>query len=230
MFEGKTVLVTGATGLVGSHIVNEFMQMDNVHVIALSRSEEKLKKVFGKYLEDARFRIIAQNVSEKINSDIGPVDYLFHAASPMEGKIIANYPVDVVSPNLVGTINCLEYLREQKEVKGKSGRLILFSSVTVYGNNTNNDICVKESDTKVADFLDAVNAPYSQSKRMSEVIARAYGKQYGIDIVIARLSTVYGDTCIVPDTAFYEFINKALKRESIIVNSSSAPRRDNIYI
>lgn len=229
MFEGKTVLVTGATGLIGSHIVDKLMQMDNVRVIALSRSEEKLKKVFEKYLEDSRFRIIVQNVSEKINSDIGPIHYLFHAASPMEGKIITNYPVDVIMPNLIGTINCLEYLKKQKE-EGKAGRLVLFSSVTVYGNNTNVDVCVKESDTKIADFLDAGSASYSQSKRMSEVIARSYGKQYGIDVVIARLSTVYGATCVMPDTAFYEFISKALRRENIIVNSSGAPRRDNIYI
>lgn len=229
-YSGKSVLITGATGLIGSHVTDEFMKMGDVRVFALGRSETKLKKGFSEYLSNPNFRIIAQNISEEIDSSIGNIDYVFHAASPMEGKIISNTPVDVIIPNLTGTINCLEFLRKQKECRGTSGKLILFSSVTVYRNNANEDIIVNETETGVSDFIESVSAPYSQSKRMSEVIARAYHKQFEIDMVIARLSTVYGDVRFVPDTAFYEFIGKALRRENIVMNSSCAPRRDNIFV
>lgn len=50
MYENKTVLITGATGLIGSHIVDRLMELDNVRVIALSRNEEKLEIGFSKYL------------------------------------------------------------------------------------------------------------------------------------------------------------------------------------
>ena len=54
-FSGKTVLVTGATGLIGSHIVYELMSMKNVRVIALGRNIEKIKKIFKDYINNANF-------------------------------------------------------------------------------------------------------------------------------------------------------------------------------
>lgn len=229
MYENKTVLVTGATGLIGSHIIERLMRLDNVRVIALSRSEEKLKIGFSKYLNNSHFRIIAGNVQENLEID-EKVDYIFHAASPMEGKVIRNKPLDVINPNIQGTINCLELLKKQKEKKEISGRMILFSSVTVYGNATKEDVVVTEEDTNITEKLEALSAPYSQSKRMSEVIALAYYRQFEIDVVIGRFSTVYGYTRFIPDTAFFEFIKKGIAHENIILNSAGLPRRDNIYI
>lgn len=148
----------------------------------------------------------------------------------MEKKIIDKYPLEVMKPNIMGAINCLEFLKKQKEERSVSGRMVIFSSVTIYGNITGNDLVVGEEDTQVTIPLDASNAIYSQSKRMSEVISRAYSKQYGLDIVIARLSTVYGNTFFKPETAFFEFINRALSGENITLRDSGVARRDNIYI
>lgn len=228
-YAGKTVLITGATGLIGSHIVDELMAGENTTVIALSRSEEKLKKGFQEYFGNSRFKIVAQDITEPLEFD-EQIDFIFHAAGPMEGKIIQNYPVDVINPNILGTINCLEFLRRQEKNTGLKGRLILFSSVTVYGNNTEQDLTISEADTRVTETLEAKSAPYSQSKRMSEVIVRAYIKQYGVDAVIGRFSTVYGWTRFIPDTAFYEFIKKAMLGEQISLNNAGLPRRDNIYV
>ena len=69
MYENKTVLITGATGLIGSHIVDRLMELDNVRVIALSRNEEKLEIGFSKYLNDPRFRIIVGNIQENLEID-----------------------------------------------------------------------------------------------------------------------------------------------------------------
>lgn len=229
-FSGKTILVTGATGLIGSHIVDRFMGMGNVRVIALSRNGRKLKEGFADYISEPSFQYIEQDISRPLCLYDTPVDVIFHAASPMSGKMIANFPVDVISPNLFGTQNCLEFLRGQEAAVGLRGRLILFSSVTVYGNVLDRDIVVSETDTAISEALECSNAPYSQSKRMSEVIVQAYRKQYNLDAVIARISTVYGDTRFKPETAFFEFINRAIAGEDIVLNNSGAPRRDNIYI
>lgn len=228
-FSGETVLVTGATGLIGSHIVDKLMSQKDVNVIALSRSEDKLRTAFSQYLDDEHFSIIAGDISDGIDLGNTVVDYIFHAAGPMEGKIIKNYPVSVINPNTIGLENCLDLLVKQKE-NGHPGRLIVFSSVTVYGNNSSADKTVKEDDTDVTGKLDASNSCYAQSKRISEVIAQAYKIQYDIDIVIARFSTVYGNTRFIPDTAFFEFIKKSKTGEDILVGSNIIPRRDNIYI
>lgn len=230
MFENKTVLVTGATGLIGSHIVYELLKQKNVNVIAMGRNEEKLKVVFGKYINNVNFKYIKHDITEPIHIEDTVIDYIFNAAGPMESKIIANSPVDVINCNIKGTVNCIELLKGQQNIYGVKGRLIIFSSVTVYKNNTDRDLCVNESDTAATDPLSSANAPYSQSKRMIEVISNAYAKQYNVDVVIARFSTVYGNTAIIPDTAFYEFINRASKGQDIVLNNSGLARRDNIYI
>lgn len=229
-FKNKTVLITGATGLIGSRLADALMAVGGVHVIALSRSGRKLRECFAQYAGRPDFEMAAQDAASPLPLRDREVDAVFHAAGPIEGKVIANTPVDVISPNLLGTANCLELLREQAERGGKRGRLVLFSSVTVYKNTTGADLTVSEEDTGITEALDAPGAPYSQSKRMAEVIARAYGRQFGTDTVIARLSTVYGDTRFRPDTAFFEFVRKAMAGEDIVLNRSGAPRRDNIYV
>ena len=229
-FSGKTILVTGATGLIGGHLIDALMEMEDVHVIALSRGKEKLEKGFAKYIGKSNFQYIAQDVTNPLELGESTVDYIFHAAGPMERAIIVKRPVDVINPNITGTENCLKFLSEQHKKRDISGRLILFSSVTVYGNNTENDIKVTEADTNVTEALASGGAPYSQSKRMSEVIAMAYMTQYNRDVVIARFSTVYGNTRYVPDTAFFEFIKRSVEGENIILNGSGFSRRDNIYI
>lgn len=228
-YSNKTVLITGATGLIGNNLVNAFVHMGDVNVIALSRTMSKLETEFGEYKDLPNFKMIAQDISEPLCIK-KPVDYIFHAAGSMEGRIIKDYPVDVIKPNIIGTMNCLEFLREQKENTGKSGRMILFSSVTVYANDTGSDLTVTEMDTRITEAIGDFGAPYSQSKRMIEVIAVSYARQYGVDAVIGRFSTVYGPTRIAPDTAFFEFIRKGINGEDIIMNTSGLPRRDNIYI
>lgn len=228
-FSNKTVLVTGATGLIGSNLVHRLMSFDDVNVIVVGRSEEKLKKCFSEYLCKLNFSYIAHDISNPLVLD-KKVDLIFHAAGPMEAKIITTTPLNVILPNIIGTKNCFDFALEQRKCFGVSCRVVVFSSVTVYSNNSDKDKTVTEKDTDITEVLDAPKASYSQSKRMSEVIANAYKKQNNVDMVIARFSTVYGNTFYKPDSAFYEFIKKALSGEDIIINSSRIPRRDNIYI
>lgn len=229
-FSGKTVLVTGATGLIGSNLVDTLMKIEGTKVIALSFTEEKLKKCFEKYREKDNFRYIVRDISLGIDDIEETIDVCFHGAGSMEREVISNRPVDVILPNLIGTKNCCEFMVSQYKKKNVKGRIILFSSVTVYGNNTDKDLIVKEEDTNYTEVLDSNSACYSQSKRMVEVIAHAYKKQFDVDFVTARLSTVYGSTKLIPNTAFFEFIKKGVKGENILINSSGSPRRDNIYI
>lgn len=228
-YSNKTVLITGATGFIGNNLVDTFMKMGDVRVIALSRTMQKLKAEFAEYENSHNFKMIEQDISSPLIIE-EPVDFIFHAAGSMEGKVIKNYPVDVIKSNILGTMNCLSFLQKQKELTGKSGRMILFSSITVYANNTDEELVVNETNTGITDTLESARAPYSQSKRMIEVIATAYAKQYGVDSVICRFSTVYGPTRIPPDTAFFEFIRKGISGENIILNSANLPKRDNIYI
>lgn len=229
-FSGKTILVTGATGLIGSNLIDTLMKIEGVKVIALSLTEEKLKKSFKKYIGNENFRYIARDISLGLEDIEETIDICFHAAGSTEGSKVSNYPVDIIMPNLIGIKNCCDFMVSQYKNKKIKGRLILFSSATIYANNTNEDLIVKEKDTNYTEALNGDNASYSQSKRMVEVIAQAYKKQFDIDFVTARFSYVYGSTVSIPNTAFFEFIKKSIRREDIVINKANTPRRDNIYV
>lgn len=224
IFKEKVVLITGATGLIGSHIAKALLSLDEIKVIVVGRSQQKLKKTFSEYISSNKIYCLEHDVSQPLPSSLGKIDYIFHAASPISGEVIKTRPLDVISSNLSGTINCLEYLKKQEY-----GKMIVFSSATVYSIDEPSHVAV-ESKTNMADNIDAFNAPYSESKRMIEVIANAYHKQFNVDIIIARFSYVYGYSINPAKTAFYEFINKAMNGEDLTLNKSNLPRRDNIYV
>ena len=216
--------------MIGSNLVDRIMTMKPAKLIVTGRNEKKLVSTFTDYVDKENFVILQHDAAKPIPSGVQGVDYIFHAAGPMEREIVMNRPVDIILPNILGTINMMEFLRNQEILTGKRGRIVVFSSVTVYNNPGVANYDALETETTHAISLDVPTACYAESKRMSEVIARSYVKQYGVDAVITRFSTVYGPTRNIPDTAFYEFIRKSIAGEDITVNSSAAPRRDNIYV
>ena len=222
VFDNKTILVTGATGLLGCGIVNRLLSIPGVKVITMGRTEAKLKDTFD---ASDNIRFISHDVSNPLPKSLGVIDFIFHAASPISGEVIKRNPLDVINANLKGTINCLEYLRAQG-----NGKMVVFSSATIYNTSTSTNKIAVENQTNYTDSIDAQNAPYSESKRMIEVIANAYHKQYEVDILIARFSYLYGYSRHPAKTAFYDFVFKALNGENIELNKSNLPRRDNIYI
>lgn len=229
-FTGKRVLITGASGLIGCNLVDKLMTFNNVKVFVTGRNKKKLESTFSEYLGNDNFAVVEHDVADPIPSEINNIDLIFHAAGPMERDVVMNKPLSVVLPNIVGTINLLDFLLKQELVSGIRGRIVVFSSITVYSNPTDKDYVALESNTVHSLALDQPYACYAESKRMAEVIAQAYVRQYKVDAVIARFSTVYGYTKNIPNTAFFEFIKKALVGEDIILNGVGMPRRDNIYV
>jgi nucleoside-diphosphate-sugar epimerase len=226
----KTILVTGATGLIGKTLVERLALCSDLKIIVLGRDAQKIKFAFAKFLENKNFSYIIADVNKPLPAEIPHVDAIFHAAALINRDAIVKTPVEVIQSSLFALKGLLDLMLSQKREEGNC-RLVVFSSMTVYGNNTCNDIVVTEADTSVANSLDAVNSPYSESKRMAEVLARAYTMQYALDVVIARPSWVYGNAPF-PNlgTAVSEFVKKAIEGEDIILNTSGFPRRDNIYV
>jgi hypothetical protein len=117
---GKTVLITGAYGMLASYLV--FMMIyfneqsgeeDRIQIIALGRNRDKMKARFDRYIERDYFRFLQRDVTGKIEVD-GPVDFIIHAASHASPKHYGTNPVGVMGPNLLGTIRTLELAREKK--------------------------------------------------------------------------------------------------------------------
>lgn len=231
IYDGKIVLVTGATGLIGSNLVRRLMGFKGIRLIAMGRSMERLECVFARFLARPGFSMVEHDINRPLPRSLGRVDHVFHAASPISGQTIKDKPVSVIMANLTGARNCLEYLVEQQAGQGVTGTMVVFSSATVYGHPAaNEDMTFCERDTDSACALDAVEAPYSEAKRMTEVMAQAYGKQFGIDIRIVRFGYVYGPCPFPPKTAFYEFVETARRGENLVFRGTGFPRRDNVFV
>lgn len=226
-FNDKVVLVTGATGLICSNLVFDLLSNTSARIIAVGRSIEKLNDIFSKCDKD-RICMIAQDVSIPLSIEES-VDYIFHGAGPIDSKTIKEHPYAVISPNIIGLLNCYELAKKQK-ANGINCKVVVFSSATVYANRTSDDVLVTEDDTYIAEKIDSANSCYSESKRIAEVISNAMAKEMNIDTVRVRFSYVFGNTYFKPNTAFYQFVNTAMSGESISMNNSGLPRRDNIYV
>lgn len=230
-------MITGATGLIGSNLVHALMADGKNHVIAVSRSESKLKQSFESYLTYKNFEYVAQDFAQPFTlenlvyrKNRSPVNLIFHAASSVSRNTIIHTPLSIIRPNINAVQCLLDGLVQQEQESTQKGRIVIFSSITVYGSGNHNDSAVTEEQTAVAENLDGVTAAYSESKRMVEVITHAYIQEFDIDAVIARPSSVYGYTMFPPNTAFYSFIKAALSGEDIVMNKAGLNKRDNIYV
>ena len=121
------ILITGATGLIGSFMVDAFVAANdlyskNIQIYAMGRSLEKLEKRFG---TAKNVHLVAQNVIEPIN--IEGLDYIVHAASNADPRSYALYPYETILTNVLGANNVLEYC------KGKTTRALLTSTFEVNG-------------------------------------------------------------------------------------------------
>lgn len=219
--EGKAILLSGATGMIGKCLVDILMKHNDeqkdpaktVRVIALSRNEQRAKERFGEYWDREDFQYVACDVNEGI-PETENVDYVVHAASNTHPLQYANDSIGTIASNIIGTKNLLDYA-----IDHETKRFCFVSSVEVYGENRGD---VEKFDESYLGYIDCntLRAGYPESKRLGETLCNAYFQTYGLDFVIPRLSRVYGPTMLQSDSkAISQFIKKAADGEEIVLKS-----------
>ena len=111
VFENKSILITGATGLIGSLCVSSLLKFGkNVNIFAVVRNEEKAIKMFENAIKESqnenKLTFIVQDVNEPFDV-VENVDYIIHGASPTASKDFVEKPVEVIETALQGTRNIL---------------------------------------------------------------------------------------------------------------------------
>lgn len=215
----KTFLITGATGLIGKFLIDVIMYKNdtdnlNCKIIALGRNESKAKERFANCFNSNLFKFYETDINETITIEEEKLDYILHAASSTHPLQYSNYPISTITANVIGTKNILDLA-----VKVNASRVLFASSVEIYGENRGD---VEAFDESYLGYINCntLRAGYPESKRTGEALCQAYIKEKGLDIVIPRLSRIFGPTILSTDSkALSQFINKAVNDEDIVLKS-----------
>ncbi|MCI8326332.1 MAG: NAD-dependent epimerase/dehydratase family protein [Lachnospiraceae bacterium] len=215
----KTVFITGVNGLIASYFVYFLMYLNdeycyNIKIVGLARNEEKVRKRYGSFLDRKDFKVIYQDVINKIQFE-GEVDFIIHAASPTGPKQFMSEPVDTILANAMGANNLLEFAQE----KGVEAFLLL-STREIYGSGSKD--FVKEEDYGAVNPT-LVRSCYPESKRLSETLCAAYRQQYHMNCKVARIDHAYGPGMLLRDGRVVgDFLGNILDNKDIILNSDGS--------
>ena len=208
--EGSNILITGATGLIGGSLVDVLMNA-RCQVYALGRNEERAKKRFADYWNSDSFHFIKGDVTKPLSCNIN-FDYIIHAASNASPNFFKEKPVEVITSNIIGTQNLMEY-----GLSHGMKRILFVSSGEIYGEGSGKEFV--ETDSGYVDCA-TPRACYPSSKRAAETLCVSYAAEYGVDVVIARPCHTYGPFFSESDNRVYaQFIRNVLKGEDIVLKS-----------
>lgn len=226
--DGKTVLVTGATGFIGSYIISALMQRvkdtgADIKVLAMVRSEERARAKFADYMDLGKIDFIIGDVKEPVNSDKS-ADYIIHCASNAAPDLYASDPVGTMEINFFGTSHLLKYAS-----KVGAKKFLYVSTIEVYGKTDNLETIGEED----FGFISSSNirSCYPESKKCCENLTICYGKQYGLDVSIGRLSYIYGAGMSKTDAKVCAlFARKVAAGEDIVLKSTGEQLRSYTYV
>lgn len=226
-FDKKTVLITGANGMLPSYMVYTLMSLKeqnrlDVKVIAQVRNKNKAEEIFKDYLRNTSFELLIQDVTMPY-SPFNNVDFAIHAASQASPKFYASDPVGTLMANIEGTINVLKLANENK-----CESVLFFSSAEVYGKAEVENI--SESDYG---YLDPTNVRscYAESKRMGEQLCCAWNSQYGTHCKSVRPFHTFGPNMSLDDgRVFADFVKNIVNGENIVLKSRGEAKRAFCYV
>jgi nucleoside-diphosphate-sugar epimerase len=229
-FDGATVMVSGASGFIGSHLVEALLHRNEVRltakttVIALSRNQSRAAARFKAYSGRKDLHILTQDVVSPI-AYTGKLDFVIHAASNASPIHYASDPVGTHLANTLGTYNLLRLASE------RSCRSFLFiSSGDVYGVVRGENPLISEDTFGVLDPMQ-IRSCYGESKRSGENLCACWTHQHGLPTKVARLSHTYGPG-LAPDDGrvFADFVACAVAGKDIVLTSDGTATRPFCYI
>jgi CDP-glucose 4,6-dehydratase len=217
---GKNILVTGATGLVGSHLVERLLSMDTGRIIALSRSRDPEAYFFKQGFDQ---KVVMANGDLKDKERIADIitkyeiNYIFHiAAQPIVATAFIN-PYETLATNIMGTVHILEAAKLSPHIQG----MVIASSDKAYG---------KDCTAALEDHPLRGDHPYDVSKSCTDLLAFTYAKTYNLPVTVSRFGNIFGPGDLNFNRIFPGMMKAALKKEVLELRSDGNFKRDYIYV
>lgn len=227
-YSSNSVLVTGATGLIGSLTVlalacHNRLYNQNIKIKALARNKEKAEHVFSSLLGRDGFEIVLGDVTNPLDA-VDSADYIIHCASATSSKFFVTKPVETISIAIDGTRNVLELAR-RCETKG----VLYLSSLEVYGIPREGHVRMLENEAGYIDSMQ-VRSSYSEGKRMIECLCASYASEYGVPVKVVRLAQTFGAGVAYDDgRVFAQFARSAIEGTDIVLRTKGETLRNYCY-
>ena len=214
------VVVTGAAGFLGSHLVDRLLEQGHAVVgvdSLITGALENLAHLKG----NSGFHFTRSDVTKFIAVQ-GPVERVYHFASPASPADFPRYPVHICKVGALGTLNALGLS------KAKGARMLLASTSEVYGD--------PEVHPQAEDYWGHVNtigprSMYDEAKRFAEALTMSYHNQNHVDTRIVRIYNTYGPRMRLNDgRVLPNFIRSALRGEPITVYGNGQQTRSFCFV
>lgn len=226
--QGKTVLITGGTGLIGSTLINSLLYANqkrnlNLQVLALVRNQKKAEKMFSNQLQEHLPLQFIMGSVENLPDITQPVDYIIHGASPTASAFFVEHPVETIQINVKGTNNLLQLAKEKK-----AAGFVYLSSMEVYGAPLSDQV-IDETQGTTLDTM-GVRSCYPEAKRICESLCASYAQEYGVPAFSVRLAQTFGPGVAQDDArVFAEFARCAIQHHDIVLQTEGTSKRCYLY-
>lgn len=227
IFQGKTFLISGATGLIGSTLIRFLLYLNQtaereITIYAIVRNKQKAERIFKDWKSEKLHLIVMDLVSDMFLPEI-KVDYIIHAAAITTSKMMVANPVETLMTSITSTKKMLDFAVQKKAI------MIFVSSMEVYGTVETNEK-VGESMLGYIDLAN-VRSCYPEGKRTCECLCNAYAAQYQAKVVSVRLAQTFG-AGILPgeNRVFAQFVKSAMRGDPIVLHTLGKSEGNYVYL
>lgn len=224
LLHNRTILITGATGLIGSNLVHCLLALDcKIKVVAPIRDLKKAVRIFSQN-ELENIRLIECDIVSYSYDALCDIDFIIHCAAPTASKYFIEHPVETFDVIYSGTKVLLNYARK-RQIKG----FVYLSSLEVYGEIYDDSKPVCEDSQGYLDIM-AVRSSYPMAKRAAENLCCLYAAEYGVPVMVARLTQTTGAGIALDDNrVIAQFARLATYGNDIVLHTTGESARPYCY-
>lgn len=225
--KNKSIFVTGASGLIGSCIVDFCLYLNNQYnfdmkIYVMGRSKDKLAHRFKPY--ERELTIIEHDMNNKLDYKLDKIDYIIHAANNATPKTISQDYSQTLKSTIEGTRNLLDF-----SINVKASKFVYISSGEVYGSLSIED---KFDETNQGNIdISNPRSAYPLGKKEAEDLVIQYHEKFNLDTLIVRPCHIFGPTALsTDDRAVMDFIFSSISNRKIVMKSLGNQVRSYVYV